>query len=150
MALLQQSKDLQDQFQAMVDRMFGEFPHFGELPRWTAIGAPPAVDLYESDGKYTLEVAVPGYEPGDINVEISGNTITVSGQHSETTEKKEAKFHRKEMRRGTFTRTVSLPQDIDPDTVDANIEKGVLKIELKPVKPIASKKVEVKAVAGSK
>lgn len=48
------------------------------------------------------------------------------------------------MRRGSFARSVSVPQDIDPDKVEANIEKGVLKIELTPVKPIASKKVAIK------
>ena len=144
MALLHQPKDLEEQFQAMVDRMFGEFPRLAEFPRWTSLTAPPALDMYETDGTYTVEIAVPGYDPKEINVEVSGNTLTVSGQHAETSEKKEAKYHRKEMRRGSFSRSVSVPQDIDPDKVEANIEKGVLKIELTPVKPIASKKVAIK------
>jgi HSP20 family protein len=147
MALLQQSKDLEEQFQAMVDRMFGEFPRFADIPRWTTLTAPPALDLYETEGKYTVEIAVPGYDPKEINVEVSGNALTVSGQHVETTEKKEAKYHRKEMRRGSFSRTVTLPQDIDSETVEADIQKGVLKIELSPIKPIAAKKVAIKGTA---
>jgi HSP20 family protein len=91
-----------------------------------------------------LELATPGFEPKEINVEVAGATVTVSGRRSETVEQKDVKYHRREMRRGGFTRTVTLPQDLDAEAVSATIDKGVLKVELTPIKPIAPRKIEVK------
>ena len=133
--------------QALVDRMFDELPTL--LPEWTTqrlntIGAAPAMDLYEKNGKYVIELAVPGYDAREINAEVNAGTITITGTHSDTSEKQDAKFYRKEMRRGSFTRTVTLPQDVDPDKVDARVEKGVLKLMLSPLKAIASKRIAIK------
>lgn len=145
MPLLEQTKDFQSEFQALVDRMFGELPFFTEFqPRLSAFTAMPAMDLYEQDGKYVLELAVPGYEPKDIHAEVNAGTVTVTGTHAETIDKKDAKFYRKEIRKGTFTRTVTLPQDIDAEKVDAKVEKGVLTLTLAPLKPIAAKKIAIK------
>jgi len=129
---------------ALLDRMFGPFFDW-QLPvqRVSYVSAP--LDLYEKDGKYVLELATPGYEPKDISVEVTGATVTVSGEHSEKAEKKGAKYHRRELRKGSFSRSVTLPQDLDPDAVSATMDKGMLKVELTPSKPIAPKKIEVKS-----
>lgn len=128
---------------ALLDRMFDSFFDW-QLPaaRWS-YAAP--LDLYEKDGKYVMEIAAPGYDPKDVNVEVSGGTVTVSGQHGERSEKKDVRYHRREMRYGSFSRTVTLPQDLDANAVSATIDKGVLRVELTPVKPIAPKKIEVKS-----
>jgi HSP20 family protein len=143
------TKDTASDFQALVDRMFGEFPAFTEFPfqRLSTYTTWPAFDLYEKDGKYFMECAVPGYDPRDINVEVSGSTVTISGTYAENTEKKDAKYHRREVRRGTFSRSATLPQDIDPDKVDATVTNGLLTVTLTPLKPIEPKKILVKPKA---
>lgn len=143
------TRETASDFQALVDRMFSEFPVLTEfsLPRLTSYGTWPAFDLYEKDGKYFMECAVPGYDARDINVEVSGSTVTINGTHAESTEKKEVKYHRREMRRGTFSRSVTLPQDIDPDQVEATVDNGVLTVSLTPLKAIEPKKILVKAKA---
>jgi HSP20 family protein len=133
--------------QALVDRMFDELPTL--LPEWTTqrlntINGAPAMDLYEKDGKYVIELAVPGFEAREINAEVNAGTITITGTHVDTTEKQNAKFYRKEMRRGSFTRTITLPQDVDPDKVDARVERGVLKLMLSPLKAISAKRIAIK------
>lgn len=149
MPLLEQTKDIGTDFQALVDRVFGEMPLLSELqfPRIAAYGTWPAFDLYEKDGKYFMEFAVPGYDPKEINVEVTGSTVTVSGSHAETVDKKEAKYHRREVRRGTFTRTLTLPEDIDAENVDATVDNGILTLTLNPVKPIQAKKIAIKGKA---
>ncbi len=141
MALLQRDggSDL-----ALLDQMFDSFFDWQQPVSRVAYAVAP-LDLYEKDGKYVLEVAAPGFEPKDIHVEVSGGTVTVTGDHTEQIEKKGVRYHRREMRRGSFSRTVTLPQDLDADSVAATIDKGVLKLELSPVKPIAPKKIEVKS-----
>ncbi len=104
------------------------------------------LDLYEKEGLYVLEMSVPGYDSKDVNVEINGSTVTVSGQRTEKSEKKDVRYHRREIRSGSFSRTIVLPQDLDANHVVATIDKGVLKVELTPVKPLTPKKIEVKQV----
>ena len=126
----------------LVDEMFETFLDWRAPARFTYAATP--LDLYEKDGKFVLEIAVPGFEAKDVNVEVSGQTVTVSGEHAEKTEKGDVRYHRREMRRGAFSRSVTLPTDLDANAVVATIEKGVLKVELSPVKPIAPKKIAVK------
>lgn len=146
MTIREQTKDIASDFQGLVDRMFGDFPYISEFqPRLTAFTAAPPLDLYEKDGKYALDVSVPGYDPQEINVEVSGNTVTISGKHSETSEKRDAKYHRKEIRKGSFMRTVTLPQDVDPENVEAGMQNGMLTVTLTPRKPIEAKKILVKS-----
>ena len=128
----------------IVDQVFDTFFDWQLPARFTYTGTP--LDLYEADGKYVIEMAAPGFEPKEINVEISGGTVTVTGERFEKTERAEYKYHRREMRHGAFSRTITLPQDLDANAVVATIDKGILRVELTPVKPIAPKKIEVKTV----
>lgn len=132
-------------FQSLVDTMFDELPFFPELStRVAGTAALPAMDVYEKDGKYVIELAVPGYDAKEINAEVNAGTITVSGVHAENTEKKTAKFYRKEMLKGSFKRTVTLPQEVDPEKVEAKVTNGVLSLTLAPMTPIAAKKISIK------
>ncbi len=127
---------------ATIDEIFEPLLDF-TFPRFNYVGATP-LDLYEKDGKFVVELAAPGFEPRDINVEVSGNTVSLSGTHSERSDTKDARYHRREIRSGSFSRTVTLPQDLDANAVKASIDKGVLKVELTPIKPLVPKRIEVK------
>jgi HSP20 family molecular chaperone IbpA len=71
--------------------------------------------------------------------------VTIQGFYVYTGENRPYRYYYREIPRGSFTRTVTRPQDLDPERVDAKVEKGILTIALWPMKPIALKKVEVKA-----
>ncbi len=131
-----------DEFQAMFGRMLPEFSLFEfQAPRFAPIR--PALDLYETDQKYVLELAAPGYDAKDFKVEVSGHTVTIWGFYSD--ENRPYRYHYREIPRGSFTRMVTLPQGLDPEKVDAKFENGILTIAVWPMKPLAVKKVEVKA-----
>jgi HSP20 family protein len=128
---------------ALLDQMFGSFLDW-QLPskRHSYFSAP--FDLYEKDGKFFLEMAVPGFEPKDVNVEVTGGTVTVTGEYKGYFDKKNVRYYRRELPYHSFARTVTLPHDLDPDAVFAVIDKGVLRIELAPIKAISPKKIDVK------
>jgi len=126
----------------LVDQVFDSLLDWQLPVRYTQTVAP--LDLYEKDGKYYLEFAVPGFEAKDINIEVTGGTVRVSGEMSEKTEQKDVRYHRKEIRNSAFARSVTLPQDLDANNVNASISNGILKIELNPVKPISPKKIDIK------
>lgn len=126
---------------ALLDQMFDSFLDW-QRPAAFGYGNMP-IDLYEQDGKYVLEMSVPGLEPKDINVEVSGGTVSVTGEHTGKTETKDVRYHRREMRHGSFSRSITLPQDLDANSVTATVNNGILKVELTPVKPLSPKKIAV-------
>ena len=95
-------------FEMMREMMESLFDPMTTLPDWAnALGA--AVNLYETDGVYMLECAVPGYAKDDITVEARGDHVVVSGAYSHEKSEVKKHFHRKEIRQGSFTRTIALP-----------------------------------------
>jgi HSP20 family protein len=90
----------------------------------------PPVDVYEDEQNLVLKLEVPGVEEKDLNVSVENNTLTIQGERKFEKEEKEENFHRIERRYGSFLRTFKLPNTVDAEKVDANYEKGILKITL--------------------
>ena len=107
----------------------------------------PAVDVYEDEHKVTLKIEVPGIEEKDIDVRVENNTLTVHGERKIEKEEKEENYRRIERQYGSFTRTFTLPNTVDTDSVSANYEKGVLKVKL--AKKAEAKPKQIKVNVGS-
>jgi len=103
----------------------------------------PPVNLYEKDGTYTLECAVPGYKKEDLTVEVRGDRATISGAYSREKNEEKNHYHRHEAVQSSFTRTIALPQQIDPDKVEAKLEHGMLRVTLNPTTSIKHKTIPV-------
>jgi len=121
-----------------MDSFFGS-PAFPAV----AFETEPAVNLYEKDGGYTLECAVPGYKKDDIAVEARGDQVTISGSYSQEKSEEKNQYHRREWRKGSFLRNVLLPQEIDPEQVSAKLENGMLTVSLRPTKVLKSKTIPI-------
>lgn len=105
----------------------------------------PSLDL--SEGEETLEVRMdlPGVKPEDINIEVSGNTLRVSGERREEKEEKGRTWHRVERETGAFARLVSLPCPVEEDKVTAEYHDGVLTITLPKTASARTRKIKVNA-----
>jgi HSP20 family protein len=103
----------------------------------------PPVNLYEKDGTYTLECAVPGYKKEDLTVEVSGDRVMISGSYSCEKNEERNHYHRREVQQDSFTRTLALPQEVDPDKVTAKLENGLLKLTLHPTASIKHKTIPI-------
>lgn len=90
----------------------------------------PPVDVYEDEQNLILKLEIPGVNEEDLNVSLENNTLTIQGERKFEKEEKEENFHRIERRFGSFTRTFRLPSTVDAEKVEANYEKGILKISL--------------------
>ncbi len=145
MTYLQRKGDGVGELQSTIDRLLGDIPFpFQEAPMLTRFGAMvPPLDLYERAGRYILEMVVPGYKKDDIEIEATGNSITITGSSAATKDEGDTRYHHREIRRNSFCRTVTLPQDVDTESVHATVDKGILTVTIAPVKPIAPKKVEI-------
>jgi HSP20 family protein len=104
----------------------------------------PAVDVTESDKEFLLKFEVPGIDKKDIDVEIQNGTVTVSGEKKY--EKKDDKKHCIECFYGNFSRSFTLPENVNEKNIKAEQINGVLSLHLKKSKEnvVTSKKIEVK------
>jgi HSP20 family protein len=104
----------------------------------------PAVDVYEKNGKYHVEFAVPGLKKDDIEIEANDNSLTVSAKTKEDKGDESARYHYREIRSTEFSRTIKFPQEIDANQATASYDNGILSISVPSVKPAVAKKVTIK------
>ena len=109
----------------------------------TTTGFAPPVDIYEDEHNITMKLEVPGIDEKDIDVQIENNTLTVHGERKIEKEEKEENFRRVERQYGSFTRSFTLPNSVEPAQVTANYEKGVLKIKLAKKAEAKPKQIKV-------
>ncbi|HEY4280807.1 MAG TPA: Hsp20/alpha crystallin family protein [Conexibacter sp.] len=101
----------------------------GRVRRWV-----PAMDLTETDDQFVLRADLPGVSEDDVHIELEQNTLTVSGERKESHESEHEGFHRVERAYGSFSRSLTLPEGVDPDGVSASFDNGVLEVRVpKPV-----------------
>jgi HSP20 family protein len=124
------ARELQS-IQQEMNRLFGTFFDSttgggnGGLRRWI-----PAMDLVEEGGSYLLRADLPGVSEDDVTVELEDNVLTISGERRSEHEDKQEGYYRIERASGAFSRALTLPEGIDPDSVQASFEKGVLEVRI--------------------
>lgn len=112
--------------------------------------ATPAIDLSENDKTITIRAEVPGMDPDDIDVNVSGNILTITGENREEKESHEENYYHVERRHGSFRRSIELPESADLDKIEAEQRNGVLTIHVAKQPTATSKQISVKGAKGEK
>jgi HSP20 family protein len=112
---------------------------------WLTSHLAPSLDVSETDSAVEVRMDVPGMKPDDIDIQLSGNTLRVSGERKEEKEEKGRTFHRAERRSGSFSRVVTLPCNVKDDKIDAQYHDGVLTISMPKCEEAKARKIKVKA-----
>jgi HSP20 family protein len=115
-----------------------------DWPLWGSDKWLPAVDIAENDKELTVRAELPGIDPKDLEVTVTGNQLVLSGEKKESSEHNEKNVYHSETRYGSFRRTVPLPEGIDTENVEAQYANGVLTLHLRKTTPAAAKRIEVK------
>jgi HSP20 family protein len=103
---------------------------FDETGIWGRTMNVPAVNITEQKNEYKVELAVPGMKKDDFKIDVDGNMLTISSEKEESSEEKEKKFTRKEYSYSSFSRSFTLPEEINLDKIEAKYEDGVLRLSL--------------------
>ena len=131
------------EFDRLLDRFFSEpWSPFDKDPRGDWM---PSLDMTENDKEVTVKVEVPGLTADDIQLQVSGDLLTISGEKQEEIERKEDNWYHSERRFGSFRRTVQLPGHVDADKVTADYDKGVLVVHLPRDAKVKARKVAIRA-----
>lgn len=114
---------LHAEFDRLFDRFFGSESE--GRPGWA-----PSVDVIDSEREYTVRAEMPGFDPEDIEVSLTGNTLVLSGEKKDEHEDKWKGFVRSERRYGAFRKAIPLPAGADPAKVTAEYHRGILTVRL--------------------
>ena len=114
-------------FSREVDRFFDAF--FGQQERTGRRWVPP-MDLVEADDHFVLKADLPGLRDEDVKIEVQDGTLTISGERKAEERKEEKGYYRVERSFGGFSRSLTLPEGIDPDGVSAEFDNGVLEVRI--------------------
>ena len=134
--------------QSEMNRLFntafdGPTPSGTTMRRWM-----PAMDLLEAGEEFVLRADLPGLAEDDVKIELEDSTLTISGERKAEHEAKGEGFYRVERAFGSFSRSLTLPDGVDPDTVQAHFARGVL--EVKIPKPEQKKPRQVRIKVGDR
>ncbi len=127
-----------------MDRLWNEFFGRETLPEPFETEWVPALDISETKDAVIVRADVPGIDPDDLEITISGNVLTIRGEKKQEREEKGENFYRIERSYGSFVRSVQIPTDIDPEKIEATYKNGVLKITLPKKAEAKGKQIPVK------
>ena len=104
----------------------------------------PAVDMYQTDNEVVVKAAIPGVKADEVQINVTGEVLTIKGETKEKEEVKEKAYHIREQRWGMFERTVALPIDVVADKAKAEFENGILTITLPKADEVKPKTITIK------
>jgi HSP20 family protein len=107
-----------------------------------------ALNVFEEGDNLVVEAPLPGVKPEDVQVTVEGGTLTIRGETKEEQERKDRNYLVREHRRGSFQRTLRLPDTIDPDGAQAAFENGVLRLSFPKSKHAQPRRIPVAATSG--
>jgi len=109
------------------------------LRRWI-----PAMDLVETDEHFVLKADLPGLSEEDVNIEVEDNVLTISGERKAEQEEKKEGYFRVERAYGSFRRSLTLPEGVDSDAVQASFDRGVLEVRIPKPEERKPRRVSIK------
>ena len=131
--------------QAM-DRLFDDaFFRPLRLREWVDEGHYFPVDMYHTPEAVVAKAVLPGVKPEDVEITITGNTLTIKAQSRQESEVKEENYLRREWHYGTFSRTLPLPEGLQGDKAEATFDNGVLTITIPKAEEVKPKLIKVQA-----
>ncbi len=126
-----------------MDRLFDDA--FTRPLSLNGAAALPSMDVYETDDEVVVKASLPGLKADDVQISVTGDTLTLRGEFKQEEEKSGAAYHLRERRSGSFERTVGLPVSVQTDKAKADFENGILSILLPKAEAVKPRTISIKA-----
>jgi HSP20 family protein len=135
---------LQSEMNRLFSSVFDTQPGRLAPQRWV-----PAMDLVESGDHFILRADLPGLSEEDVSVEVERNVLTVSGERKYEHEADEDGYYRIERGSGSFSRSLTLPESVDPESITAKFDKGVLEVRIPKPEEAKPHRVAIETVSSN-
>ena len=130
-----------DRLQQDMNRLFGDL----NVNQTRKTSSFPAINIWAAEESARVTAEIPGVSKDDLEINVTGDTLTLSGVRSQDDLPEGARYHRQERRFGEFSRSIQLPYTVDVNKVKAVFKNGVLSVDLPRVEAEKPKKITVKA-----
>jgi len=130
------------QLRNQMDSFLSKVP--GNDPMERHAGVFPSINLTEDEESFHIRAELPGIPAKDLDIQATGNNLSISGERKIETEGADVRYHRRERESGKFSRAISLPGDIDSDGISAGLSNGILKIRIPKAAKVKPKKIDIK------
>jgi HSP20 family protein len=138
------------EFEDLLERFGFDRNWFSRLPfdreffgQREPVAARPAIESYVEDGKFIVRTDLPGIDPKNVEIKVVGDVLTIKGSREEKRETKKTDFLRREIRYGSFERSISLPEGIKAEDLKATYHDGVIELSAAMAKEAAPKEVKI-------
>lgn len=132
-----------DQLQRSINRLFDfDWDLDRDLDLFGGVSG-PSVDLMENDDTYVVRCDLPGVEKDDLDISVSGNALTIKGEKQDSSEHKDGRYYRRESWSGSFQRTITVPETVDPNAINAEMKNGVLTLTLPKKEDVKPRQITV-------
>lgn len=105
----------------------------------------PAIDMYQTENEVVVKASIPGIRAEEVQINITGDVLTLRGEMKQEEERKEKAWHIREHRLGSFERSVALPTAVKTDKAEAVFDNGILTITLPKADEVKPKTINIKA-----
>jgi HSP20 family protein len=127
-----------------MDRLFDN-AMLGQRDNWLQPASwDVSMDVVENDDEYQVKASLPGINPDDLEITYNNNVLTIKGEVKEEKEEEQSRYHLRERRYGSFSRSVFLPSLVNADDISAAYEAGVLTLHLPKVEEAKPHRIQVK------
>ncbi len=133
--------DFRREFDDLVHRFFGEEP-----ARFFGRDFSPSVDIVEKDNEVLITAEIPGIDQKDLEVDLTGGVLTIKGEKKDEREEKGENYHRVERSFGSFSRSFTLPCEVQEDKVESKYKDGVLSLTLPKQEASKKKTIPIKVL----
>jgi len=129
-----------------LDHMLSDIYGDGEFGFGESLSLRMPLDVVENDDEFIVKADVARIDPEEIEITYTDNNLSIKGEVSDEREEEgeEGRYHLRERRYGTFSRTISMPGSVDVDKIDAETKNGVLKIHLPKKEEVKPRRIEIK------
>jgi HSP20 family protein len=130
-----------------MDRLFDDDLVQPRAWRPIALGAEPALDITTTPDELVVKASLAGWNPEDVEITLTGNTLTIAGEMKEEARREEESWILNEIRRGSFSRTLELPEGLVGDRATASYEHGVLTLRIPKAEEVKPKQIRITATS---
>jgi HSP20 family protein len=133
-----------------VDRLFDDDVFHPRAWRTVSLGAEPALDVTTTPDELLVKASLPGWQPEDVEITLTGSTLTISGEMREEARREEESWILNEIRRASFSRTLELPEGLLGDRASATYEHGILTLHIPKAEEVKPKQIRITATTDAR
>jgi HSP20 family protein len=133
-----------EEMERMMDEAFRRPVMWRRVPEAEFVWS-PSIEMYQKENSYTIRLELPGVRPEDVDISMSGDSLIVKGERKPPEDMQDEAYQLCEVCYGSFTRTINLPESVDSDKIEANLENVILDIRVTKAEKVKPKQIKVQS-----